>query len=98
MKIREGFVSNSSSSSFVLLGIKRTTQDINSWNDLIEKYDLQEVYDENIAGFHYFSSDDCGEVEETQVSLADVQKSIDKLKQIFGEDADIKWFSGMEAC
>lgn len=96
MKIRNGFVSNSSSSSFVLLGVNYTG---NNLMELLEKYDLDNVDDTDILGIRYFSiSDDDYDCTSVIIAPDTIQKDFDRLYEIFGEDAKIKWFSGVEAC
>jgi len=95
MKIRNGFVSNSSSSSFVVLGVKYSKSDA---ADLANKHKLHMIDDADIIGIHYFSASDDGDIDESTMTPEDIKKDFDKLKAIFGEDAEIKWFSGMDYC
>lgn len=94
MKVRNGFVSNSSSSSFVVLGVRYDGDDK---YDLVEQHDLHSVSDTDIVGVYYFGADDYG-TDEQDVSPEEIQKDFDRLREIFGEDAKIRWFSGMEYC
>lgn len=118
MKIRTGFVSNSSSSSFVCMGIKLTPEIKKS---LKEKYPkkkseyfdgkedeeewLLRVCDEildlayidletrKIIGVYLASDGD-----DASCSMAELQKTMTKLQEIFGQDVQIKLYMGTEMC
>jgi len=97
MKIRNGFVSNSSTSSFFLLGVKYDGADISS---IAQKFSLDVVEnDEGIVGFILASvRDDDYDSTEHDFSLDDLTEKVNKLKDVFGPKAKIKLFTGLEAC
>jgi len=76
MKLRLGFVSNSSTSSFVIVGTYFDHND--ELIELIEKSNLN-IY-ENIVGVSVsISSDD--DYEANELNLDDLKKTIDKVKE-----------------
>lgn len=95
MKIRNGFVSNSSSSSFVILGVKYTGSD---GIDIMKKHGLGCNSDGDVIGIDYFHISDDSDLKESEISLEEIQKDFDKLRVAFGEDAKIRWYYGMEFC
>jgi hypothetical protein len=92
MKVRSGFVSNSSSSSFMVLGIRYDKDDL---YDIAEEHGLHCISDSNIVGIYMCGGDDY-EVSETELSPEEYTKNFDSLKKIFGANAEIKLYSGME--
>lgn len=93
MKIRDGFVSNSSSSSFILIGVKTASVDA----DLLEKCGFDYAYtegDDELVGVKCRVSD----YEVDSMSMKDVEDAVQRVKGKFGEDADIQIFFGQEYC
>lgn len=107
MKIRTGFVSNSSSSSFVILGV--STSEIDSLRD--KDYDeLHEFRDKHSVELHSLDSmyligksladiDESGYVSEEQISLDDLNKYADELAALLQIPRHyIKIYTGTEVC
>jgi len=92
MKIRSGFVSNSSSSSFLLIGV-----DINSITDeqreLLEKngFDSVDNYeDPGAIGSEWYASD----YEINDIAVSTVNDTVAEIKSLLGEDADVRIYFG----
>ena len=66
MKIRNGFVSNSSSSSFIVTTDKYVLQSERKLSDEeVERLRIEdEEYEDNIRGMEYSEIDDYGEIDE----------------------------------
>jgi len=122
MKSRQGFVSNSSSSSFVIIGAK-LKQDIQNISEekMIEimksfKLEYDEKYPEdsfwdyaycedfggigivhntNCVGKTVATWDDCTSIKEFNMKNFDPEKIKKQIKDIFGEDVDVKMYCGM---
>ena len=92
MKIRNGFVSNSSSSSFVVVGIKLESLDYDSpeYAKYEEKYSIEQLGDGVIVGYSVCAVDEYG-VEDT--SLQEVEKIIKAAKDDF-PDQDVRLYAG----
>ena len=87
MKIRQGFVSNSSSSSFVIAGFKLSQESFDKLADDLRDKIEEELHitnlweqDEVIVGFHIngCSSDDC--LETKCSSIQDINDMIEKTR------------------
>jgi len=129
MKIRSGFVSNSSSSSFVLLGAKlkgvaisdemkmKMLDDIGRTYDKTDADDIDDCFGCALYGGAFelrnpgetdawgkilVEGDDCELLEASEYSfeeLAEQAKVIkQKIKDMFGIDADIKLITGTYFC
>lgn len=95
MKIRNGFVSNSSSSSFVIIGVKRTDED----EDLAEG--MESLYVE--AGeYDYITGvvlSDGEELDESTTSFAEFQKIAQKVADFLKVDInEVELISGCRPC
>ena len=96
MKIRTGFVSNSSSSSFCLLGINQcnipTEKDIDFYEIetfLETEYGIDNYYDETIIGI------DPSNIKENETIGEAKQRIVDEINKIYETDikqSDISWF------
>lgn len=103
MKIRQGFVSNSSSSSFLLIGFEATKEQIEAYKKEEEGvtdgggYDFG--YDKNqialtrstprLMGFRLPFG--------TSVKLSELQEQSTKLRDIYG-DVEVRVWTGEEMC
>jgi hypothetical protein len=108
MKIRNGFVSNSSSSSFVVCGIK-----IGNTKEVLEKVcrgkcsnyeEVEDFLDEHQLGIRYYDRGyligevhfiEEGEVVEIGIDDKTKQKILENLKKVGLEGAEIKIYSGL---
>lgn len=110
MKFRGGFVSNSSSCAFILMGVQvkgELLKKFNAFTDA-EKDDLSDVgyrglsyrYVETgsegmplLGVYHSLDTDDA----ESLMTL-DVEKEVNKVKEVLGEDSDVKVYYGIRRC
>lgn len=109
-KIRAGFVSNSSSSSFVILGLKVTEEMLSEFNEKSEKT-WKTIIKERFPKVCFIDADSVGtdllgiyihsELEESDIRETDIIELIEilqNLKTDMSIDSEIKLYSGSEYC
>lgn len=97
MKTRKSFISNSSSSSFILVGIILTGEELEKHEEFIETNKLDIVYDcddDILVGNHIASA-----IEEESGGMFDLSE-IDSLKSILNQISKnpVKIYYGNEQC
>ena len=123
MKIRNGFVSNSSSSSFVILGCELDYDDTEAQKDILTKLEVEfDCKDADSISDKFYNletdsgisvlTDDCrcfigkviadvhddSSIEESELDIEELSKTIDKLKEILVSKHSIKLYAGTRAC
>lgn len=89
MKIRNGFVSNSSSSSFIAVGVRGTEEIkqrvINLNIDKEDYYDCDDVICDDseygIIGTEIASADDCGYIDDNEISFEEIENLTKELSE-----------------
>lgn len=96
MKISAGFISNSSSSSFILVGVELTGEEHDKNEEYIEENDLDVVYGDGeiLVGSKVASAIEEDGNDSWDLSLVEALK--EKLSKI--SDSSIKIYYGNEAC
>lgn len=106
MKIRNGFVSNSSSSSFIMVAVKIKSEDISKMYNLTEDDDLYDIletdgyfyeYERGIFGVMLASSGDDSILDDREYTLDDLAQVIQKVSDKTGK-TDIKIYTGERGC
>jgi len=92
MKIRNGFVSNSSSSSFIILGFKT-----NETPDDLGKFDNIYLDDDSNVVIGYLLADD--EYLDEEIEIGDFNEKITEISEFFNIDiSEIKLHCGTRMC
>ena len=96
MKIRSGFVSNSSSSSFIIIGVGKTGN-CDEERELYEKEGLETLYVESkfdyITGIVIVDNDEY--LDEHEISISEFNEMTQKVANILNVDiSEVKLFTG----
>ena len=107
MKVREGFVSNSSSSSFVMVAVKMTSDEVNKMYSITDEdddfYDILErdgyfyEYERGIFGIMLASSGDDSILDNCEYTLDDLAHVIQNVAEKTGK-SDVKLIAGERGC
>lgn len=97
MKFRNGFVSNSSSSSFVMLGVRVHDNSDELYSKLYKqdkKIRCHEVEDGEVIGYDLarWSDEDWGDFE---ISQLQIEETLEKLNNLGFKDTEIRMFCGI---
>jgi hypothetical protein len=98
MKIRSGFVSNSSSSSFLMIGVSYAGEDQEEILDKYEELDSLCGEDDDgcsVLGFKLMDIDEYS-WNSMKFDMDELNQYQKKLKKIFGKDVEVKIFAGTE--
>jgi hypothetical protein len=103
MKIRSGFVSNSSTSSYIIVGCKvkdpsKYVERDDDDDDELLPGSLDEVYDTNIVGVRLASIDSDSSDVGGSIALKELEVAVKKVKKVVGKDAKVCIYYGTEAC
>lgn len=109
MKTRNGFVSNSSSASFVIVGVKISDKELekifNSKNDedglfdAIEESEFFREWDEGLFGIKIAEKHSDGDMESKEYTLDEFARMVQKVSDKTGKDVkEIKIFTGERSC
>lgn len=106
MKFRDGFVSNSSSSSFVIVGVRATGKLRQLVEEMDESGDVPslcslgfgwaEYNDHLYVGVKKSWSDEDYAI--CEISADDIKRAKDGLKKLTGKDVKVSVFAGSEMC